>query len=74
VIIAGNWNVVRDYRVDTLNYTGENNPKSKLKMNQMINSMDLVDVWRVLNHLQKYTIFTTYFGHTHITTYFYKRG
>jgi exonuclease III len=46
VIIAGNWNVVRDYRVDTLNYTGENNPKSKLKMNQMINSMDLVDVWR----------------------------
>jgi hypothetical protein len=27
VIIAGDWNVVQDYRVDTLNYTGENNPK-----------------------------------------------
>jgi hypothetical protein len=44
VIIADDWNVVQDYRVDTLNYTGENNPKSKLKINQMINNMDLVDV------------------------------
>ena len=45
VIIAGDWNVVQDYRVDTLNYTGENNLKSKLKINQMINNMDLVGVW-----------------------------
>jgi hypothetical protein len=30
VIIAGDWNVVQDYRVDTVNYIGENNPKSKL--------------------------------------------
>ena len=44
VIIAGDWNVVQDYRVDTLNYIGENNPKSKLEINQMINNMDLVDV------------------------------
>ena len=31
VIIAapGDWNVVQDNRVDTFNYTGENNPKSK---------------------------------------------
>jgi len=31
VIIAapGYWNVVQDNRVDTFNYTGENNPKSK---------------------------------------------
>jgi exonuclease III len=46
VIIAGDWNVVQDYRVDTVNYIGENNPKSKLEIHQMINSMDLVDVWR----------------------------
>jgi exonuclease III len=46
VIIAGDWNVVQDYRIDTLNYTGENNPKFKLKIHQMINNMDLVDVWR----------------------------
>ena len=46
VIIAGDWNVVQDYRVDTVNYIGENNPKSKLKIHQMINNMDLVDVWR----------------------------
>ena len=45
MIIAGDWNVVQDYRVDTVNYIGENNPKSKLKIHQMINNMDLVDVW-----------------------------
>jgi hypothetical protein len=44
VIIADDWNVVQDYRVDTLNYTEENNPKSKLKINQTINNLDLVDV------------------------------
>jgi hypothetical protein len=56
VIIAGDWNVVQDYRVDTLNYTGENNPKSKLKINQMINNMDLVDVWREKNPgVRRYT-------------------
>ena len=49
VIIAGDWNVVQDYRVDTVNYIGENNPKSKLEIHQMINSMDLVDVWRDKN-------------------------
>ena len=46
VIIAGDWNVVQDYRVYTVNYTGEHNPKSKLEIHEMINNMDLVDVWR----------------------------
>jgi hypothetical protein len=46
VIIAGDWNVVKDHRVDTVNYTGEHNPKSKLEIHEMINNMDLVDVWR----------------------------
>ena len=58
MIIAGDWNVVQDYRVyvDTLNYTGENNPKSNLKINQMINNMDLVDVWREKNPgIRRYT-------------------
>jgi hypothetical protein len=56
VIIAGDWNVVQDYRVDTLNYTGENNPKSKLKINQMINNMDLVDVWHKFLIGKKYFV------------------
>jgi hypothetical protein len=34
VIIAGDWNVVQDYRGDTVNYIGENNPKSKLEIHQ----------------------------------------
>jgi hypothetical protein len=46
VIIAGDWNVNQNYGVDTVNYTGEHNPKSKLEIHEMINNMDLVDVWR----------------------------
>jgi hypothetical protein len=49
VIIAVDWKVVQDYRVDTVTYIGEHNPKSKLEIYQMINSMDLVDVWRDTN-------------------------
>ena len=56
MIIAGDGNVVQDYRVDTVNYIGENNPKSKLEIHQMINSMDLVDVWRDKNPgVRRYT-------------------
>ena len=46
----------KDYRVDTVNYIGENNPKSKLEIHQVINSMDLVDVWRDKNPgVRRYT-------------------
>ena len=49
-------NVVQDYRVDTVNYAGENNPKSKLEIHQMINNMELVDVWRENNPgVRRYT-------------------
>jgi exonuclease III len=42
--------------LDTVNYIGENNPKSKLEIHQMINSMDLVDVWRDKNPgVRRYT-------------------
>jgi hypothetical protein len=52
------WNVVQDYRVDTVNYIGENNPKSKLEM-------DLVDVWRDKNPgVRRYT--WQLMGHIHI--------
>ena len=49
-------NVVQDYRVDTVNYAGENNPKFKLEIHQMMNNMDLVDVWRENNPgVRRYT-------------------
>ena len=46
LIIAGDWNVVQDYNLDTLNYSGQNNPKSQLQIHQMMNDYDLVDIWR----------------------------
>ena len=58
MIIAGDWNVVRDYRVDTLNYTGENNPKSKLKINQMI----IVWIWLMFGERNILALGDTYGG------------
>jgi hypothetical protein len=48
-VIIVDWNVVQNYRVDTVNYTGEYNLKYKLEIHQMINNMDLVDVLRGTN-------------------------
>ena len=54
VIIAGDWNVVQDYRVDIVNYIGENN--FELEIHEMINNMDLVDIWREKNPgIRRYT-------------------
>ena len=55
-VIIVDWNVVQNYRVDTVNYTGEYNLKYKLEIHQMINNMDLVDVWRGKNPgVRRYT-------------------
>lgn len=42
----GDWNVVQDYNLDTINYRRENNPNSKLKLHSMMNDLDLIDIWR----------------------------
>jgi anionic cell wall polymer biosynthesis LytR-Cps2A-Psr (LCP) family protein len=40
---VGDWNVVQDYNLDTINYSRENNSNSKLKLHSMMNDLDLID-------------------------------
>jgi len=46
VILVGDWNVVQDYNLDTVNYRREHNLNSNLKLHSMMNDLDLIDIWR----------------------------
>lgn len=49
VIIAGDWNLVMDPSRDYQNYKHINNPKSRDVVDEIIDSLDLNDIWRELN-------------------------
>ncbi|VDI43475.1 exodeoxyribonuclease III [Mytilus galloprovincialis] len=49
IIMAGDWNVVQDFDKDTSNYSAKNNIRAHDKILDMIESLDLVDIWRALN-------------------------
>jgi exonuclease III len=53
VIVVGDWNVVQNYDKDTFNYQSENNPRAQIKVHQMLNDLDLVDIRRVQHPSQK---------------------
>ncbi|CAG2205215.1 E3.1.11.2 [Mytilus edulis] len=46
IVVAGDWNVVQDYEMDTLHYRSENNPQSKAKIHEVMHELDLLDIWR----------------------------
>jgi len=46
-IICGDWNLVLDQEMDTINYVRENNVKARRKVLDIIESAELVDIWRV---------------------------
>ncbi|CAG2211429.1 unnamed protein product [Mytilus edulis] len=46
IVVAGDWNVVQDYDMDTLHYRSENNPQSKAKIHEVMHELDLLDIWR----------------------------
>jgi exonuclease III len=49
VIMAGDWNVVQDYLLDTYNYKKDNNIKSHNSILELKVNLDLNDPWRILN-------------------------
>ena len=49
IIIAGDWNLVLDPSRDYQNYKHINNPKSKEVVEEIIEHLDLNDIWRELN-------------------------
>jgi exonuclease III len=52
-IICGDWNLVLDQELDTINYVRENNKNSRHKVQEMIESMDLLDIWRAIHPERK---------------------
>ena len=49
IIIAGDWNLVSNYLVDTKGYLHFNNPKAHDEVEILINTYDLVDIWRSMH-------------------------
>jgi len=45
-IICGDWNLILNKERDTYNYRHINNPKARDRVLELINTFDLVDVWR----------------------------
>ena len=56
IIIGGDFNVPLDYDTDTLNYKQKNNVKSNAEIKNMIDYLDLVDIYRAHNpHVKRFT-------------------
>jgi hypothetical protein len=51
VIVVGDWNVVQNYDKDTINYQSENNRRAQVKVHQMMNDLDLIDIWRMASEI-----------------------
>ena len=49
VMICGDFNLVMDYSLDTKGYQHQNNPKARDSVLQMMESLELFDVWRARN-------------------------
>ena len=52
IIMTGDWNLVQDFNLDTLNYKKLNNPKSNKIVMEFKNKLDLIDIWRY-NHINE---------------------
>ena len=46
IIMCGDFNVVQNYDLDTTGYENQNNPNSQLAVFDMMNSLDLHDIFR----------------------------
>lgn len=49
VIICGDWNVLQNYALDTINYIHKNNPKPLQTIRQMMEELYLFDMYRELH-------------------------
>ena len=48
-IFVGDWNLVLDKNLDTLNYQSVGNPRARDTVIDKINELDLIDIYRKLN-------------------------
>ena len=47
--MCGDWNLVLDYDIDAKGYVHENNPNARNTVLQMMESLELSNVWRANN-------------------------
>ena len=47
--MCGDWNVVQNYALDTMNYYRQNNPKSQQAIFGLIDGFELFDIFRMQN-------------------------
>ena len=56
LILTGDWNLVNNFKEDTLNYKKHNNPKASQVVNNYKNNLNLIDIWRQTHlELKHYT-------------------
>ena len=56
VILCGDFNVTQNHELDNENYAGERNRRARAKIHDMMNSQELVDIYRDLNgYIKRYT-------------------
>ena len=53
VIVCGDFNIALNYHLDTCNSLNINNPNARKKLLEIINNMDLIDYYRILNPNKK---------------------
>ena len=55
-ILCGDWNLIQDFNLDTMNYKHINNPVARSRVLDMFKSFSLCDPWRIFNpNVKKYT-------------------
>ena len=46
ILLCGDWNVVQDFHLDTFNILNNRNPNSRKKIEEIVESFELLDPWR----------------------------
>ena len=56
IILGGDWNSTRDFKIDNNNYKKLNNPKITQEITKLMNTYNLIDIWREKNpNTRRYT-------------------
>lgn len=49
IIACGDWNIALDPEMDTVNYLHDNNTNSRTNLKDMIQQLNMIDIWRASN-------------------------
>ena len=56
IILGGDFNLIFDKDMDSMNYKHLNNPKARLELFKLMDTLNVVEIFRINNpHLKRYT-------------------